>query len=44
VHDKTIEPSLMDDILHTLNPRHNRNLTSHIYRIKRKDSDLEEIP
>jgi len=44
VHDKTVEPSLMDDILHTLNPRHNRNLTSHIYRIKGKGCDLEENP
>lgn len=44
VHDKTIEPSLMDDILHALNPRHNLNLTSHIYRIKGKSDDLEENP
>jgi len=38
-HDKTIEPSLMDDILHRLNPRHNRNLTSHIYKISGRETD-----
>ena len=38
IHDKTIQPSFMDDILHRLNPRHNRNLISHIYKISAKDT------
>ena len=30
--DKRIDPSLVDFIMHKLNPRHNLNLTSYIYR------------
>ncbi len=37
VHEKTILPSLMDDIMHRLNPRHNRNLTSYIFKISRRE-------
>ena len=28
-----IKPSLIDDILHRLNPRHNLNLTSYVYKV-----------
>jgi hypothetical protein len=31
--DKRIDPSLIDFIMHKLNPRHNLNLTSYIYRV-----------
>jgi hypothetical protein len=31
--DHLIKPSLIDELLHTLNPKHNLNLTSHIYKI-----------
>jgi hypothetical protein len=33
VYIKTIEPSFIDGLLHTLNPNHNKNLTSYIYKI-----------
>jgi hypothetical protein len=35
--EKIISPSIMDDILHRLNPAHNLNLTSAIYKISEKD-------
>jgi len=31
--DSEIKPSLIDDLLYRLNPKHNLNLTSHIYKI-----------
>lgn len=31
---KEILPSLIDDILYTLNPKHNKNQTAYVYRIK----------
>ncbi len=42
IYAVTIKPSLIDDILHHLNPKHNRNLTSHIYRINRKEDKFEK--
>jgi len=29
-----IEPSLIDDILHKLNPKHNKNQTAYVYKVK----------
>ena len=31
--DKQFDPAFIDDLLHKMNPRHNLNLTSYIYRI-----------
>ena len=31
--EKTVDPSLIDDILYTLNPRRNVNQKSYIYKI-----------
>ena len=38
VFENKIEPSLVDAILHKLNPRHNKNQTSYIYRIETSKS------
>jgi len=31
--EKKIDPSLIDRVMHTLNPRHNKNYTSYIYEV-----------
>ena len=36
--ETTISPSLMDQVLHALNPKHNVNLTSYIFRIEADSS------
>lgn len=38
VFENKVEPSLVDAILHKLNPKHNKNQTSYIYRIETSKS------
>ncbi len=37
--EKQINPSLVDYIMHKLNPRHNLNLTSYIYKVVSKEEN-----
>jgi hypothetical protein len=33
IFQETVKPSFIDGLLHTMNPKHNKNITSHIYKI-----------